>query len=261
MKKYSIVHIIQMEEVMNSSGQEDTLYSILRTDILELKLRPGMVISIKDISDNYGLGRSPVRDALIHLSKEGLITFLPQRGTMISKINYEKANNERFLRICVEENVMLEFMAACDLDMITELELSLDKQEKIIKEGNIREFLKEDIHFHSLFYTGSNREYCNHIINENSGDYRRMRLLSLMESGISEEILRQHGELVDALLAKDSLRMHEVFHHHLNTLVKHERQLKEKYSDLFCGLGEENKKKKTGLNADFLVDIKLRYSN
>ena len=81
------------------------------------------------------MGRTPVRDALISLSKEGLITFLPQRGTMISKINYDKVLNERFLRTCVEEKVILEFMAVCDLKAITELEMSLDRQEKFVEGG------------------------------------------------------------------------------------------------------------------------------
>lgn len=95
----------------------------MRSDILDLKLRPGMIFSIKDISESYEVGRTPVRDALISLSKEGLITFLPQRWTMISKIDYDKVRNERFLRICVEENVMLEFMAVCNLKAITTLEM------------------------------------------------------------------------------------------------------------------------------------------
>ena len=77
----------------DSRNSEDTIYDVLRTDILNLKLRPGMIFSIRDISEAYQVGRTPVRDALISLSKEGLITFLPQRGTMISKINYDKVLN------------------------------------------------------------------------------------------------------------------------------------------------------------------------
>lgn len=55
------------------------MYDVLRTDILDLKLRPGLVFSIKDVCDAYGTGRTPVREALIRLSKEGLITFCRRR--------------------------------------------------------------------------------------------------------------------------------------------------------------------------------------
>ena len=142
----------------DSRNSEDNIYDVLRTDILNLKLRPGMIFSIRDISEAYQVGRTPVRDALISLSKEGLITFLPQRGTMISKINYDKVLNERFLRTCVEEKVILEFMAVCDLKAITELEMSLDRQEKFVEE-DIRAFLAEDMYFHSIFYVGVLQRY------------------------------------------------------------------------------------------------------
>lgn len=54
----------------DSRNSEDNIYDVLRTDILNLKLRPGMIFSIRDISEAYQVGRTPVRDALISLSKE-----------------------------------------------------------------------------------------------------------------------------------------------------------------------------------------------
>ena len=37
-------------------SREDLMYDVLRTDILDLKLRPGLVFSIKDVCDAYGTG-------------------------------------------------------------------------------------------------------------------------------------------------------------------------------------------------------------
>lgn len=239
--------------------QEDTIYEVLRSDILDLRLRPGMILSIKDISETYQAGRSPVRDALISLSKEGLITFLPQRGTMISKIDYEKVRNERFLRTCVEENVVLEFMAVCNLKAITALEMSLDRQEQLEKADNIREFLAEDMYFHSIFYDGANKGYCNDILAANSGHYRRIRLLSMADSGIEEGVIKQHRDLVDAILAKDSDRLHGVLNHHLNRLVSKERALMAKYADLFEWEKGEVRREAYELGVDFLVETKLKF--
>lgn len=241
------------------SNQDDTPYGVLRSDILDLKLRPGMIISIKDISESYQMGRTPVRDALIRLSKEGLITFLPQRGTMISRINHERAENGRFLRACVEEQVMLECMASCNIESLTELQLSLALQEKLLKEGDCRAFLEEDMNFHSVFYKAVNRNYCNYILSANSGDYHRIRLLSLTDIGIDKKIIKQHREIVDALTSRDSDRMHSVFVHHINRLVSQERSLIDKYPDLFDQEEEEVKRKPDGLDVDFLVETKLRY--
>lgn len=244
---------------VTENNQEDTIYDVLRSDILDLKLRPGMIFSIKEISESYQVGRTPVRDALISLSKEGLITFLPQRGTMISKIDYDKVRNERFLRICVEENVILEFMAVCNLKAITALEMSLDRQEELQKAENIRAFLAEDMYFHSIFYNGANKGYCNDILAANSGHYRRIRLLAMSDSGIEPGVVKQHRELVDAVLAKDSERLHTVLNHHLNRMVSQERHLVSKYPDLFDRENTEARREPDGLGIDFLVDTKLKY--
>ena len=48
-------------------------YPALRQAIIELYLRPGAFMSIKDICEHFQLGRSPVRDALVRLEQEGLI--------------------------------------------------------------------------------------------------------------------------------------------------------------------------------------------
>lgn len=243
----------------DNRNPEDNIYDVLRTDILNLKLRPGMIFSIKDISEAYQVGRTPVRDALISLSKEGLITFLPQRGTMISKINYDKVLNERFLRTCVEEKVILEFMAVCDLKAITDLELSLDRQDKIIGQGDIRAFLAEDMYFHSIFYGRVNKGYCNDIISANSGHYMRIRLLAMADLGIDKDALDQHKEMVDSILVKDWERLHTILNFHLNRLVNQERALLSKYPELFDRETVEVRREPDELGVDFLVDTKLKY--
>lgn len=242
-------------EKENSGSREDRMYDVLRADILDLKLRPGLVFSIKDVCDAYEVGRTPVREALIRLSKEGLITFLPQRGTMVSRIDFQRADNERFLRSCVEEQVMLEFMALSGPDSAAAAALkeSLDRQEKIVKDRDCRAFLEEDMVFHSVFYQGADRETCARIIHANSGDYRRIRLLSLTETGISDGVVRQHRELMEAVLMRDRERVHRLLALHLNKMVKEERFLMEKYAESFTGGEAVEKRRNDGFATDFLA--------
>lgn len=232
------------------------MYDVLRTDLLDLKLRPGLVFSIKDVCDAYETGRTPVREALIRLSKEGLITFLPQRGTMVSRIDFRRADNKRFLRCCVEEQVMLEFMALNGRasEVAAALKASLDRQEKIVKDRDCRGFLEEDTVFHSVFYQAVDRDTCAHIIHANSGDYRRIRLLSLTETGISDGVVQQHKELMEAVLERDEGRVHRLLALHLNKMVNEERFLMEKYAEAFTGSGAEEKRRNNGFAADFLAD-------
>ena len=246
-------------DAADRKNREDTIYDLLRTDILDLKLRPGMVFSIKDIMEVYDAGRTPVRDALISLSKEGLITLLPQKGTMISKINYDKIRNERFMRISVEKQIMLEFMGICDLKILTDLEMSIDRQSSILKKKDPRAFMAEDIYFHSIFYYAVKKGYCHQVLLANSGHYNRMRLLVMAEEGIEKRIIEQHKELIDAVLAKDTDRLCNILNHHLNRIVSQERRIIQNYPDLFDGDRQEVHRESDELGVDFLVETKLKY--
>ena len=95
------------ETVKKQEGHD--IYTVLRDDIMGLRLKPGIIFSIKDICELYESGRTPVRDALIRLEQEGMITFLPQRGTMISRLDLRRIDNERFIRRSIEEGDVIFF--------------------------------------------------------------------------------------------------------------------------------------------------------
>ena len=62
-------------------------YRKLEEQIVTLKLQPGEVLSESAISDQLGIGRTPIREALQRLCREGLIVILPRRGILVSDIN------------------------------------------------------------------------------------------------------------------------------------------------------------------------------
>ena len=70
-----------------------TIYSSLREDILTLRLAPGSAVDEVDVARQFGLSRTPVREALIMLSGEGLVRFLPNRSSIIAPLTMENMND------------------------------------------------------------------------------------------------------------------------------------------------------------------------
>jgi DNA-binding GntR family transcriptional regulator len=62
------------------------IYSDLRTELVSLRRRPGEVISEAEIALSYGVSRTPVREAILKLSDEGLLEIFPQSGIFVSRI-------------------------------------------------------------------------------------------------------------------------------------------------------------------------------
>src|SRR5450631_3252056 len=62
------------------------IYSDLRAELVSLQRRPGEVISEAEIALCYGVSRTPVREAILKLSDEGLLEIFPQSGIYVSRI-------------------------------------------------------------------------------------------------------------------------------------------------------------------------------
>lgn len=65
----------------------DKAYTELEERIVTLALPPGQVLSENALAASLGIGRTPIREALQRLAREGLIVILPRRGVMVSEIN------------------------------------------------------------------------------------------------------------------------------------------------------------------------------
>ena len=65
-----------------------TVYERLRQSILELALTPGSPLDEVGLSEEFGMSRTPVREALVRLAAEGLVTTLPNRNTIVTPIDF-----------------------------------------------------------------------------------------------------------------------------------------------------------------------------
>ncbi|MDS9469194.1 GntR family transcriptional regulator [Paracoccus sp. MBLB3053] len=69
------------------------VYEILRDDILDLVLPPGSPIDEIQLAERLSMSRTPIREALVRLAGEGLVTTLPNRSTVVSNIDFLNLHN------------------------------------------------------------------------------------------------------------------------------------------------------------------------
>jgi DNA-binding GntR family transcriptional regulator len=88
----------------------DRAYRELEELIVTLKLPPGQVLSESGIAKHLGIGRTPVREALQQLAREGLVAILPRRGVIVSEINVR--NQLELLKVRREVERLMARLAA-----------------------------------------------------------------------------------------------------------------------------------------------------
>jgi GntR family transcriptional regulator, rspAB operon transcriptional repressor len=212
----------------------DRAYQGLRSAIMSLKMRPGEEINIREISENLGVSRSPVREALLKLEREGLAELVPQKGTFVSRIDLDRMREERFLRESLEEKTIEIF-----IDKFTEADALrirdiLARQKRSVDSLSRETFLDQDDEFHRAFFEVAGKRMCWDIIQSMSGHYRRMRLLVLRSADIPAGNYLQHSELFEFVRARDKVRAVETLRNHLSKLDTEEKDLLLEFPDYFA---------------------------
>ena len=81
---------------------KDLAYEEIKQMILSGKLAAGTITSISELIALLGMGRSPVRDAILRLDDEGLLQVVPRKGILVSSINSKDIKEMFQLRLAIE---------------------------------------------------------------------------------------------------------------------------------------------------------------
>ena len=93
----------------------------LRAAIISLELAPGQALDRGELAQSFGISQTPVRDALIRLSEEGLVVVRAQSTTQVSRIDVPAARESHFLRRSIEIEIARQLALSHDPAIIAEL--------------------------------------------------------------------------------------------------------------------------------------------
>ena len=111
-----------LERLPRESGGDYALRTI-KENIINLELPPGSQISENELAAEMGLSRTPVREALIELSKVKIVDIQPQKKSTIPLIDYDMVEESRFMRDlleCAVAELDCEMAAPGDLERLSE---------------------------------------------------------------------------------------------------------------------------------------------
>jgi len=126
------------------------VHAHLRQQILWLKLRPGKALSEKELSVKLGVSRTPVREAFIKLSQEGLVDIFPQRGTLVAPIRIAEIKEAQFLREILETAIVKRAARTIDLAKLDDIDENLRRQDSSLARKDYVAFMELDEQFHRL---------------------------------------------------------------------------------------------------------------
>ncbi len=137
-------------DLQNHKPLREIVYEELKRQIMIGEIPPGTRMMEVELADEMGVSRTPVREAIRKLEKEGLVSIEPRRGAYASEVSIKDMVD------VLEVREYLEGMAASlaavrvtDEEKET-LRLATEKYKKAVEEGNVPEIIKFDEEFHKL---------------------------------------------------------------------------------------------------------------
>lgn len=195
----------------------DQAYEALRRMIVRGELAPGVRLSEPDLTDQLGIGRTPLREALLLLAREGLIHLQPQSGSFVSAIDIERVREAQFIREHLECGIIRQVAARVDRHGLGDIRRLLEQQDEACDEPDRFYDLDEDLH--ATFCRIAGRPGVWQLIQQSKMHMDRVRRLSLPMADQIPRLIGQHRAILDALgqgdpdRAEAALRVHlrEVF--------------------------------------------------
>ena len=174
---------------------------LLRQRIFARELAPGSWIDEMRLADEYGISRTPLREALKVLATEGLVTMKMRRGAYVTEVN-DKDQRDVYHLLSLLESDAAGVVAAQASDLeLTELESI--HQELSAAVSNTDKFFAINERFHMRLLEIANNRWRDQMVADLRKVMKLNRHNSLLKSGRIEESLREHQALLEVLLARD----------------------------------------------------------
>lgn len=197
----------------------DLAYEAVKREIVENRLKPGEPVPVERFTRELKLSRTPVREAILRLGREGLITIRPRLGTFVSHLDL------RHIRELYAVRRLLEGEAA----RLAALRMAIEPAEQLHSRLIVLERAGTDPK--KLFETGQAlhplvAEHCGNrvladMIAATQDHFKRFRSLSLQ---IPEKLLSSHREhlaVLEALIARDAAAAERLMQAHFEHAAEH----------------------------------------
>jgi len=191
-------------DLQNHKPLREIVYEELKRQIMIGEIAPGTRMMEVELADEMGVSRTPIREAIRKLEKEGLVSIEPRRGAYASEISIKEMLDVLQVRQFLEG--MAAYLAAEKTSDQEKEELKVvtaNYKEAVISE-DIAEIVKADEAFHKMVVGCSGNETLKSVLSQVQDLSLRFRYIFYDDFSRFEHVPTEHRDIVEAILSGDS---------------------------------------------------------
>ncbi|HZL54600.1 MAG TPA: GntR family transcriptional regulator [Solirubrobacteraceae bacterium] len=195
----------------------DRAYSQLRDRIVTLRIAPGAPINEDALGREFEMGRTPVREAIQRLALENLVTVFPRRGTFASEINITDLAAISDVRVVLEGHAAYRAAERITPAQLVELEALLEELRSGGEGGDAEALMALDARVHRLVHRCAANPYLEQTLSRYFNLSLRIWHLVLERLPHLPARVHEHGDLLEAIRARDPERSRQILADHIAT--------------------------------------------
>jgi DNA-binding GntR family transcriptional regulator len=211
---------INLTKLERPPSLKEKAYQSIKQIILH-NLSGGDPLVVEDLAEQLGISRTPVREALLTLETEGLVTSIANRGTYVAVPSPEEVVHVYQVRGALESLAVRLAAPVIPQRELQALRVAFDQAQAAIDAGDFEAYSRCDLEFHQLILDHVDNDLLVNIIQKMEDRVYRIRMRARQRS--SQHLVQAHKEhrlVLEALLARDGERAEAMMKKHLENAEK-----------------------------------------
>lgn len=204
------------------------VYDRLRDEILNLVLQPGEPIDEISLADRLSMSRTPIREALVRLAGDGLVTLLPNRSTVVSQIDFPNLHHffdALTLMYRVTTRLAAQFHDSADLVAIRAREEAFARA---VLAGDTAGMIQLNRDFHVAIAEAGRNPYYLQLFSRLLDENRRILRLyyyPTFEPRLPHPYIQEHEAIIAAIVARNTAACDRLAKDHADKIVQQIQQM------------------------------------
>lgn len=204
--------------ISRAKSLKEKCYDIVKELVLTGKLEQGELHNEKTLSESLGVSRTPVREALLELSREGIIVFVPNKGFMIREVTPSQVRDVFEVRRIIETHIISTVTGQLTKSDIQKIGRMVDRQEKLADQNDKVAFIEQDKEIHLFLASKMGNRQIVAILMNMRDQIHFMGVKAVEQDERVRAVVSEHKRIYAALKARDAARAcDELTSHLINT--------------------------------------------
>lgn len=205
--------------LVDTPSLDKLAYQKIKEAILTFQFLPGQNLVEGELAAQLGISKTPVRDALMRLEKEGLVSRQPYKGTFVSDITNQDMVNIFEIRVVLEGLAVKLAAKALTDDDLAKMEGLIKKHDAALQEQDFVKASQINAEFHGIILEKCSNQRLREMLHNLDDHLKRYRLLSIAQGVRADKSVPEHRHIVEILRSGDPEKAEEAMKDHLNSAM------------------------------------------